>query len=653
MMGDTRLMKLARIATRSGLRNPCEDVSRGAHPGFSANGVSSEIAFPELASILSATDGNKLTHTPMAVTSFSVRKKDTRCLGLFVLATALAAAAAAEAQTPLAVDDVLDTPVFEERQPIARSPDGRYVAAAVNRASRAAALAEPNTRYFVRSGIPATEALGDDIWLIDLRTGEHIDITAGKGSSWGPAWSPDGRYLAFYSDRDGAARLWIWDREVRAIRRVSDQIVRPFWSFETPKWFPDGQRLLVKLLPIGMTLEQARALLPERSSEAQSVRGADTTAASVKVFASKEDLLDVRRDTTRMSPLPASEVHFLNRSLGDLAIVDLASGSARRLADRVRAQNYSLSPDGQYVLYTAVRWHEVAGRGDVVYSLVVLDASTSQARTLASDALRDYGITVSWAPEGHRIAYADTMGLVVVGAERTGARLDDWKELGRVSKSGLRFRSDYTPPLWSADGTRLYAAASDSVWEATWSDGTLRSLGTLGGYQLIGLVGDFGTSQVWSGLDRRAVYGVVRERSTLRMGFARFSLSQTTVQLVWSENVSMAGPRFGAAPAKDATVAFIAQDAARPEEMWLFSAASGMARRASNLHRHIGQYDLGVSRLVSWQTATGDTLRGALVLPSSYEEGRRFPLIVRVYPGSSPSRAVNRFGTGGIGVYNA
>ena len=568
-----------------------------------------------------------------------------------LLSAAFAAATSAKAQAPLALDGVLDIAAFEERQPITRSPDGRYIAGAVRRASRAAALAEPNTRYFVRTGAPVNEALGDDIWVIDLRTGDYVDITVAQGSSWGPAWSPDGRHLAFYSDRDGAARLWVWDRETRSTRRVSDRIVRPFWSFETPKWFPDGNRLLVKLLPEGMTLEQARSLLPE-PVRGQAPDGADPAVPAAKVFASHDSLLPARSDSDR-APSPVSAGRFLNRTLGDLAIVDLPSGRTRTVAENVHAQNYWPSPDGRFVMYTRVRWHETAGRGTVLYSLIVHDASTGAARTLATDALRDYGITVSWAPTGHRIAFADTAGLVVVGAERSGARLEHWKELARISRPGAQFRSDYTPPLWSADGSRLYVAANDSVWEATWSRGTLRSLGTLDGHQITGIVGDFVTGQVWGEADRRAVYGVVRSRSTLRMGFARFSVTSPDVRLAWSADIAMAGPRFGAAPATHSTVAFIAQNAARPEEIWIFDPASDSARRVSELHRDIGRYRVGLSRLVSWRSTPGDSLRGVLVLPPSYEEGQRVPLVVRVYPGSNPSRALNRFGAGGVGIYNA
>lgn len=44
--------------------------------------------------------------------------------------------------------------------------------------------------------------------------------------------------------------------------------------------------------------------------------------------------------------------------------------------------------------------------------------------------------------------------------------------------------------------------------------------------------------------------------------------------------------------------------------------------------------------------------RGALLLPTGYSPGTRYPLILDVYGGSSPSTQVNRFGLGHGGYTN-
>jgi Tol biopolymer transport system component len=60
-----------------------------------------------------------------------------------------------------------------------------------------------------------------------------------------PAWSPDGRKLAFFAslgDRDSAtSHIWIADAATGAAAKVGDH-ARPYLD-ETPSWFPDGKRL--------------------------------------------------------------------------------------------------------------------------------------------------------------------------------------------------------------------------------------------------------------------------------------------------------------------------------------------------------------------------------------------------------------------------
>src|SRR5437868_4060113 len=64
------------------------------------------------------------------------------------------------------------------------------------------------------------------------------------GTSWSPVWSPDGKYLAFYSDRDGVANLWLWDRSMNRLHLASNAIVRPFFNSEVARWSSDSRQVL-------------------------------------------------------------------------------------------------------------------------------------------------------------------------------------------------------------------------------------------------------------------------------------------------------------------------------------------------------------------------------------------------------------------------
>src|SRR4029079_10830261 len=101
---------------------------------------------------------------------------------------------------------------------------------------------------YTSTGMSAANGHGTDLWLAATRSGRVERRTDGKGLVEEPVWSPDGKHVAFYSDRDGKARLWVWTRETRTIRRVSDAPVHPSQYYEARlRWTPDG-RWLVALL---------------------------------------------------------------------------------------------------------------------------------------------------------------------------------------------------------------------------------------------------------------------------------------------------------------------------------------------------------------------------------------------------------------------
>jgi TolB protein len=71
-----------------------------------------------------------------------------------------------------------------------------------------------------------------NIAAIDLSTNEVTMLTHGEGDSESPAWSPDGRYMAFSSNRLGTSQIFIMRADGSGARRISNQ---PDCS--SPCWF--------------------------------------------------------------------------------------------------------------------------------------------------------------------------------------------------------------------------------------------------------------------------------------------------------------------------------------------------------------------------------------------------------------------------------
>lgn len=72
------------------------------------------------------------------------------------------------------------------------------------------------------------------IWTVDLASGRHRALTEAGGHDHAPAWSPDSRHLAFVSTRDGNAEIYLMradgTRPTRLTRSPADD-----WA---PLWLP-------------------------------------------------------------------------------------------------------------------------------------------------------------------------------------------------------------------------------------------------------------------------------------------------------------------------------------------------------------------------------------------------------------------------------
>lgn len=70
-----------------------------------------------------------------------------------------------------------------------------------------------------------------DLFTVDL-AGNITRLTQGQGSNKDPCWSPDGRYLAFVSDRAGKWRVWIMTQDGRYQFPITDKVdtwAQPDW----------------------------------------------------------------------------------------------------------------------------------------------------------------------------------------------------------------------------------------------------------------------------------------------------------------------------------------------------------------------------------------------------------------------------------------
>jgi imidazolonepropionase-like amidohydrolase/Tol biopolymer transport system component len=77
-----------------------------------------------------------------------------------------------------------------------------------------------------------------DIYTIPFAGGEARALTSGIPWDMQPRYSPDGKWIAFTSDRSGGDNIWIMDRDGKNLQQVTKESFR---LPNSPAWAPDSQ----------------------------------------------------------------------------------------------------------------------------------------------------------------------------------------------------------------------------------------------------------------------------------------------------------------------------------------------------------------------------------------------------------------------------
>ncbi|RDB43304.1 Tol-Pal system protein TolB [Halomonas sp. DQ26W] len=78
------------------------------------------------------------------------------------------------------------------------------------------------------------------IYIQELATGQRVRATSFEGINGAPAWSPDGRKLAMALSKDGQPEIYIMDVVSRNFERITNNS-----NIDTePSWSPDGRSIL-------------------------------------------------------------------------------------------------------------------------------------------------------------------------------------------------------------------------------------------------------------------------------------------------------------------------------------------------------------------------------------------------------------------------
>lgn len=530
---------------------------------------------------------------------------------------------------PLPVKEALAARTFGPL-PMAISPGDDPWAAYQLRDPQRKELAFDRYSTITRNAVPGS-SVGGDIYITNIRSGETRSLTGEKGTSWSPAWSPDGNYLAFYSDRSGQPHLWLWDRRSAKLKQISEGVPRPYlYGFEVPVWTPDSSRVLIKVFPEGASIEKALA----RQAGLRTSARDDGIPQRVEVFESEVDSkIPQVMPQTSLGILSAADVPDF---AADLAMVDVESGKLQYITHGLTPAGTWLSPDGSMVAFLNLTGSQ---NRRPLFDLVVLSLSNASPR-VAATAIQQapLGLSVSWSPDSKLIGYMSSGDCFIVPSDNSGASRSATKAVHP------RFIDSGQPPIWDANGHSINCLTIDSVWRISIADGEAREIAKLPGKNIRRIIAKE-DRYLWSPDGGNALLIATRDNESKQSGFYKVDFADGKVIRQIETDMEFAGsPDIQVTPSGQ-EVLFVSEDALHGKDIWKVPATfASPPRRVTEIAPIFAQYALGSSELIHWKSSDGTPLRGILLLPTGYQPGKRYPLIVDLYGGKMLSDNINVFG---------
>lgn len=368
---------------------------------------------------------------------------------MIVSLTLLSGLAFTQDKRPITFDDLFSFGRVDDPQ---ISPDGKLVAFTVT--------------YYDKE----ENSSNSDIWIIPFLGGKAEKFTNSPGSDSSPSWSPDGKKIAFISDRDGKSQVWVIPTdggEAKKMKTISTGASDVIWS-------PDGKYLLftsevypecpddacnkdkneakekskVKAKMIESLfyrywnywrdgLRNHLFIIPAEGGEAKDLTPGDFDVPPIDLGGSIDYAFSP--DSKEIAFVKNVDPVVARSTNNDIFITPVTGGSEWKLTRRKATDNQPVySPDGRYIAYRAMAR---AGFEADRYRLMIFKRSTGETINLTEQFDRSIKDVV-WSPTSRFLYFTcpETGGYSIYKVSVPAGKIE--KIVGEGTNRDLRITPD-------------------------------------------------------------------------------------------------------------------------------------------------------------------------------------------------------------------
>jgi dipeptidyl aminopeptidase/acylaminoacyl peptidase len=443
-----------------------------------------------------------------------------------------------------------------------------------------------------------------DLYVVSAERGvsstKQITFTRDKIET-SPKWTPDGQWIVFVSNRDGANHLYAMRPDSGSAPRRLTAGSSPVSTFE---FSPDGRTLAYRTGPADAEQLYAIALSDIAAEGDIKPRQLTTHATGVdqwrftpdgaQIYFLAADAID-RVARERAAKRFTVQVQHAPAPVTNLWVADIATGRATRVTnDTTRSiGDFTMSGDGRWLSFRSVpndRYKRAPTPEQQMYAdLFLLEIATGRTERLSTNEV-SWESAASFSPDSRLIAFSapddrrtfnqkNMRVYVRPVAEPTAA----WRKIG------TDFDGDVAVDFWSADSRTIYFDAG------------------------------------------------VRATSQL---FALDVASGKTKQLTDVKGTVLAQSR-----APNLPILLIYEDPATPPSAFVVQNMDRVGDRSSWIRvaesNPQANFALGETEEITWRSKDGTSVGGVLVKPVGYTAGKRYPLAVILHGGPHAAEVLN------------